>query len=217
MDRTNAIAGPGPSSASSSVNLSSTSRADQVVHRVYLKTVSVLTEARLTHFGGSNAAAAAAVAGVGAAEKDMQVKQDRWFNLVTPDLDVHKEDLQLYRAVSSFPIATPIHAPRGAVGECTIPPLLVAFVLDTSDIPSGQALLWNRTDGEGGNGGTGPGIPGARVPLDPLLGRQAGGKEGERRSGIVLERWTFQARCVLFAIFHTTCCAVYVVHRLLGQ
>ena len=194
MDRANAIAGPGPSSASSSTHLPSSSRADQVVHRVYLKTVSVLTEGRLTHFGHGGS-------GSGANDKD-KVKQDKWFNLVTPDIDVHKDDLQIYRAVSSYPIDTR-RAGHGygngrGIGESTIPPLLVAFVLDTSDIPSGQALLWNRSDSAGGavgNAGQGQ-ASGMRVPLDPLLGRHAGAVGGEKRSGIILERWTFQARYV---------------------
>jgi len=66
---------------------------------------------------------------------------------------------------------------------CGIPPLLIAFILDTSDLPSGQALMWNR------NGG--------KVTIDTgLMGTAKGkGKEKERRTGIVLERWTFRARC----------------------
>lgn len=162
--------------------MTSTSRADQVVHRVYLKTVSVLTEGRLTHYANAGPSVSGRERERGKdKEGDRAVKQDRWFNLVTPDIDVHKEDLQVYRSVSSIEHRRP---GQHAKGGTAIPPLLVAFVLDTSDIPGGQALLWNRTDGDGN------GAQGTRVPLDPVLGRQA----GEKRSGIILERWTFQAR-----------------------
>jgi autophagy-related protein 13 len=72
--------------------------------------------------------------------------------------------------------------PAADTDTCTIPPLLVAFILDTSDLPNGQALLWNRDAG--------------KVPIDMgLLGSTKGkGKEKERRTGIVLERWTLRAR-----------------------
>ena len=57
----------------------------------------------------------------------------------------------------------------------------MAFILDTSDISPNQALLWNRTSG--------------RVPIDTASFKGKGkGKETAQRSGIVLERWTFNAR-----------------------
>ena len=46
---------PGPSSASSSITAAyQPSRADQVIYRVYVKTVGVLVEGRLTHYGNVN-------------------------------------------------------------------------------------------------------------------------------------------------------------------
>lgn len=156
------------------------SKADQVVYRVYLKTVSVLTEGRLTHYAG-------------AVSRTGEKKQDRWvgpfiisrpymhtnhqFNLITPEVDVHKNDLRLYQSVSTF---LPLPPTRHRADTCMIPPLLISFVLDTSDIPNGQALLWNRG--------------GVKVPLDTTLIGKGKGREKERGGGIVLERWTFQAR-----------------------
>lgn len=111
---------------------------------------------------------------------------DIQFNLVIPDNDLHKTDLQIYRSISTLP-------PSRDDGDPIIPPLLVAFILDTSDIPSGQALIWNR-QGQG-----------QRVTLDTgLIGSKGKGKEKEggqrererdrdERPGIILERWTFQA------------------------
>lgn len=88
-----------------------------------------------------------------------------------PESDLHRSDLKLYQTISAYP---------SAAGPSTgIPPLLIAFILDVSDLPSGQALLWNRKGG--------------KVSLDPGLGVQGKGKEKETRSGIVLERWTFRA------------------------
>jgi len=68
------------------------------------------------------------------------------------------------------------------LNPCAIPPLLIAFILDTSDLPSGQALMWNRNSG--------------RMTIDTgLMGiGKAKGKEREGRTGIVLERWTLRAR-----------------------
>lgn len=57
-----------------------------------------------------------------------------------------------------------------------MPPLLIAFILDTNDIPAGQTLMWNRD--------------GARLALDPC--RVQSPANGAKRPGIVLERWTFR-------------------------
>lgn len=72
-----------------------------------------------------------------------------------PDTDVHKSDLTIYRSVSNY---------------AEVPPLLIAFILDTTDVLPGQGILWNRGDGAG-----------VRVPVD--IGK---------RKGIVLEQWTFR-------------------------
>ncbi|GMK54442.1 hypothetical protein CspeluHIS016_0110280 [Cutaneotrichosporon spelunceum] len=88
-------------------------------------------------------------------------KKDRW------------TDLRIYRAVSSY---TPLPDPPTGTSRSTIPPLLIAFILDTNDIPAGQTLLWNRD--------------GARLALDPSLAKHGG--SGTRRPGIVLERWTLR-------------------------
>ncbi|KAK4687701.1 autophagy-related protein 13, partial [Tremellales sp. Uapishka_1] len=141
-------------SSSASSSQVQPSREDQVLHRFYLKTIEVLVEGRLTHYGG-------------APSGGKEGKRDKWFNLSLPETDLHKNDLLLYKSISSYSPYTPI------------PPLLVAFILDTSDIPSGQALMWGRTDG--------------RVRLDLGIGNGKG-KERERKNGILLERWTFQAR-----------------------
>ncbi|WWD20636.1 hypothetical protein CI109_105112 [Kwoniella shandongensis] len=155
------------SSASSSQIAGQTSRQDQVLYRFYLKTVGVLVEGRLTHYGG------------GGGKATTEKKKDKWFNLSLPEIDLHKSDLQIYRSISSYqPYSQPEASPSD---PCAIPPLLVAFILDTSDIPNGQALLWNR------NGG--------KVALDTgLLSAKGKGKEKETRSGIVLERWTLKAQ-----------------------
>jgi autophagy-related protein 13 len=180
----------GLASSSTSSSVTQPSRADQVVYRFYLKTLGILVEGRLTHYGGSG----------GKAEK----KKDKWvclpltrseiyqhcadidlyqFNLALPDLDIYKSDLQIYRSISSY---SPLQTSPGA--DCPIPPLLVAFILDTSDLPPGQALIWNRG--------------GSKVTIDNgLLGTggkgKGKGKEKERNTGIILERWTYRAERVI--------------------
>jgi len=93
------------------------------------------------------------------------------FNLVIPEVDIHKADIQVYKSISTY-----------SAQEDLVPPLLVAFILDTSDIPTSQALIWNRASG--------------KSTLDPSKIGKGKGKAKESRSGIVLERWTFQARYV---------------------
>ncbi|KAL1409847.1 autophagy protein 13 [Vanrija albida] len=115
------------SASSSQIAPGGVSRADQIVYRFYLKTVSVLVDGRVSHLRN-------------AAER----KKDRWFNLTIPDTDVHKRDLAIYRTVST---SHPPHpSPDTAAGESrsTVPPLLISLILDTNDIPPGQTLLWNR-------------------------------------------------------------------------
>jgi len=89
---------------------------------------------------------------------------------------LHKTELAIYRLISSYTSPKPgVEALNGGI----VPPLLVAFILDTSDIPNGQALMWNRESG--------------KVTLDTssIAGK---GKGKEERTGIVLERWTLRSR-----------------------
>lgn len=135
----------------------SPSRSDQIVYRFYLKTVGVLVDGRVTHIGG------------------VQDKKDRWFNITIPDTDVHKGDLTIYRSISAYP-PLPRAPPGEGTSRSTIPPLLIAFILDTNDIPAGQTLMWSRD--------------GVRVSLDPCRGHAP--TAGAKRPGIVLEQWTFR-------------------------
>lgn len=96
-------------------------------------------------------------------------------------MDLHKSDLAIYRSISSYTVPRPSIAEPANGG--TIPPLLVAFILDTSDLPNGQALMWNRDGG--------------KVTLDTSqlgAGSKGKAKEKDQKAGIVLERWTLQAR-----------------------
>jgi autophagy-related protein 13 len=167
-------------SASAIMTQSAVSKADQVVDRAYLKTVGILAESRLTQYVGS---------------KPGERKMDKWvgpiccsiwreasyegelivqFNLIIPDIDLHRQELKLYQTISGY--SSQLGASPG------IPPLLIAIVLDTSDIPSGQALIWNRLKG--------------KVTLDTSLAGKRKGREQELKSGIVLERWTYKAEYV---------------------
>lgn len=102
------------------------------------------------------------------------------FNLSLPEVDLHNADLQIYRSVSTY------NNPKSFLDESSIPPLLIAFILDTSDIPNGQALVWNRESG--------------KYTVDNALlasgGPKGKGKETEQKNGIILERWTIRARYV---------------------
>ncbi|WWC72473.1 uncharacterized protein I206_106435 [Kwoniella pini CBS 10737] len=152
------------SASSSQIGTGQVSRADQVLYRFYLKTVGVLVDGRLTHYAGKQAG---------------EKKYDKWFNLILPELDVHKADLGIYRSISSYQPYTEAGSTLSPE-SCTIPPLLIAFILDTKDIPNGQALLWHKD--------------GAKIPIDIGLAGKGKGKEKENRSGIILERWTFTAQ-----------------------
>ncbi|TXT03869.1 hypothetical protein VHUM_04292 [Vanrija humicola] len=118
------------SASSSQIAPGGVSRADQIVYRFYLKTVSVLVDGRVTHLRN-------------AAER----KKDRWFNLTIPDTDVHKRDLAIYRSVSTSHPPNPSPDTTAGESRSTVPPLLISLILDTNDIPPGQTLLWNR-DGQ---------------------------------------------------------------------
>ena len=106
------------------------------------------------------------------------------FNLTLPEVDVHRNDLKVFQSVSNYPESS---------GGYGIPPLLIAFILDTSDLPNGQAVIWEKD--------------GSRYTIDPAAlvsnGHKGKGKEKDERSGIVLERWTLNARCIGFLDVHT--------------
>ncbi|WRT70610.1 uncharacterized protein IL334_007608 [Kwoniella shivajii] len=175
------------STSSSQIGPSQTNRSDQVLYRFYLKTVGVLVDGRLTHYGGA----------VG--KKTGEKKKDKWFNLILPEVDLYKSDLQLYRSISSYhPYSESGSSPSPE--SCTIPPLLIAFTLDTSDIPNGQALLWNRGGG--------------KIPLDVGLAGKGKGKEKEKKTGIVLERWTFRAQLPLSDIPYSSQLAPHTAYRI---
>lgn len=73
---------------------------------------------------------------------------------------MHKADLTIYRQISTFN---------------EVPPLMLAFILDTTDIPPGLGIIWNQRPAGNGSGAA------VRVPID--VGK---------RKGIVLEQWTFK-------------------------
>lgn len=95
-------------------------------------------------------------------------------------MDLHRSDLRVYHSVSTYPPIPVGQLSDPTANACAVPPLLVAFILDTSDLPSGQALLWNK-DGQ---------KFAVDVGSSPAKGK---GKEREGRTGIVLERWTMRA------------------------
>lgn len=152
-----------------------------MLYRFYLKTVAVLVDARLTHY-----------ANVSVEKKDRwvgpsitsQTPADRaQFNLLLPEIELYKNDLQIYRSISSYPPYTQAELPSASSDTCSIPPLLIAFILDTSDVPNGQALLWNRKGGK------------VALDLASLSSKMTGkGKVKEERPGIILERWTLRAQ-----------------------
>ncbi|OCF31732.1 hypothetical protein I316_06539 [Kwoniella heveanensis BCC8398] len=180
------------SASSSQAVMSDKKRVDQVIYRLYLKTVNVLVDGRLTHTSGSSGPGQAS-----ASEK----KQDKWFNLSLPDTDLYRSDLALYRHVSSYQPYSEQGISTPSPESCTIPPLLIAFILDASDLPSGQALLWNRD--------------GAKIPLNTnLLGNKGKGKEKERRTGIILEKWTLRAKVSTADSASTSQAGPHIAYRL---
>jgi autophagy-related protein 13 len=100
------------------------------------------------------------------------------------EMDLHKADLAIFKSISNYSNPRPPFTEPANGG--IIPPLLVAFILDTSDLPNNQALVWNRE--------------GSKVTLDSAalgLGNGKGkAREKDHRTGIVLERWTLQAKFV---------------------
>ncbi|KAF9219119.1 hypothetical protein BS17DRAFT_438351 [Gyrodon lividus] len=88
-------------------------KADQIAHRFYTKLCLVVSNARTT------------------AEPRFQGKLDKWFNLETPDFDVFKDHLRIYRAVSSFP------AP---------PPFELQVLLSIPELTTNQVLVYLAPD-----------------------------------------------------------------------
>ncbi|KAJ8594090.1 phosphorylated protein that interacts with Vac8p, partial [Rhizopogon salebrosus TDB-379] len=65
-------------------------KADRIAHRFYTKLCLVVSNARAT------------------SELRSQQKVDKWFNLETPDSELFKDHLRMYRAVSTSPTPQPL-------------------------------------------------------------------------------------------------------------
>lgn len=83
-------------------------KADQIAHRFYTKLCLVVSNARAT------------------SELKSHTKVDKWFNLETPDSDLFRDHLRVYKAVSSSP------AP---------PPLELQVLLSIPDLTTNQVLV----------------------------------------------------------------------------
>lgn len=83
-------------------------KADQIAHRFYTKLCLVVSNARAT------------------SEPRSQSKVDKWFNLETPDSDLFKDHLRIYKAISTTP------AP---------PPLELQVLLSVPDLITNQVLV----------------------------------------------------------------------------
>lgn len=83
-------------------------KADQIAHRFYTKLCLVVSNARAT------------------SELKSQTKVDKWFNLETPDSDLFRDHLRVYKAVSVAP------AP---------PPLELQVLLSVPDLTTNQVLV----------------------------------------------------------------------------
>jgi hypothetical protein len=102
------------------------------------------------------------------------------FNLPLPDPEIFRPDLEAYRSLSlSYPATT--SAPYAIV-----PPLLIAFILDVSDLPAKHALAYRRNGGrsQGGVVDVGGGVERLDLPSSGT------GKDGKPK---VLERWTLRS------------------------
>ncbi|EGN94527.1 phosphorylated protein that interacts with Vac8p, partial [Serpula lacrymans var. lacrymans S7.3] len=90
-----------------------TQKANQIAFRFYTKLALVVNHARAT------------------VEPKYQAKVDKWFNLETPDSDLFKEHLRIYRSVSDSPPP---------------PPLEVQVVLSIPELTSNQVLVYLAPD-----------------------------------------------------------------------
>ncbi|KAH9950808.1 autophagy-related protein 13-domain-containing protein [Amylocystis lapponica] len=68
-----------------------TQKADQIAHRFYTKLALVVHEARAT------------------AEPPPNSKPDKWFSLETPEVDLYKDPIRIYRSISIVPTTPPFH------------------------------------------------------------------------------------------------------------
>lgn len=131
-------------------------RQDQIVHRFYIKTVEILTDARLTELSRNGA------------EGESELKVDKWFNIPLPDHELFRADLLAYRELS---LLTPT----------SIPPLLIAFTLDLSDVAPNDAVVYVRDE------------DGMRFKVDVTRSASGPRATSARPTGIVLERWILSA------------------------
>ncbi|KZP26762.1 hypothetical protein FIBSPDRAFT_674560, partial [Athelia psychrophila] len=101
-------------------------KADQIAYRLFTKLALVVHQARTT----------------ADQQQRLQPKVDKWFNLETPDTDLYRDQLRIYRSISApWPAPPP-------------PPLELQVLLVVPELANNQVLVYQAPDA-------------SRVPVDP--------------------------------------------------
>lgn len=97
-------------SATAAAASSSSSKVDQIAHRFFIKFLLILVSSRSTSIESG----------------PRSLKTDKWFNLETPDTDLHRDHMRAYRALSTL---------------STLPTLTLHIVLTIPELSTNRALV----------------------------------------------------------------------------
>lgn len=204
---------------------------DGVLYHFYAKTSAVITSCRLTHFEGSeplggssstssrqlrqlrrnsseSASASTAVANPGvnrtaSTSGSTGRKVSKWFALDIDDQDVFRDEIRLWRNISTLIPGSLLDQPPSTLphqGAAYVPPMFLDIVLDTSNLTSSHVLMIDelqddrrtrrrvRVDGQ--DTGSSPRRSGER--LEPQGDKEQRGRDEAldvHRESILLESW----------------------------
>ncbi|KAN0064464.1 autophagy protein 13 [Thecaphora frezii] len=110
---------------------------DGVLYHFYSTTANVILHSRLISYRRSHKQSQ---------ESQLQARLTKWFALQIPELDLFREELRLWRSISSMLQldADGRSAASNAIGA--VPPLVIEVILDLSDVPDGHVVqLWQKS------------------------------------------------------------------------
>lgn len=176
---------------------------DGVLFHFYSKTLAVITNARLTHFDDAPHDNTASTSTPGSTASTSR-RTNKWFDLEIGDYDIFREEVRLWRNISTLVPASMYEVPASltpAVGPFHVPAMVLDVILDTSSLTARHLLTMDQVDADGLGDKVRVRVDGKGWGTGPSSRRSSTGKSREEqesemldshRKAIVLESWKLE-------------------------
>lgn len=125
------------------------SKLDGVLYHFYSKTLTVITNCRLTHYdAGMLDSSQSAPATPNAESSSFKKRPNKWFELEVADYDIFREEVRFWRNISTMIPSTILEGPTlsNIITEpCYVPPMILDIILDTSSLSEKDILTMEQS------------------------------------------------------------------------